>query len=387
MALNHISRRDLLRRAAVGVTLTGVVPSLVEASSGGILTDDRFDHAEGRLHAPITLTSNCNAYGPSERVNAAIRAATRVANLDPEKEGELARDRIASQHRVRRDEVVLAGGSSRILRMAVSAFVTPGKTLITAAPTFEVVSRYARSMNREVVSIPLKNDYSHDLDVMLECCDSSTGLVYICNPNNPTGSLTHRRHLESFIAKLPATTRVIIDEAYHHYVDDTSDYRSFIDHPIDDDRVIVTRSFSKIYGLAPLRIGYAVASRDVAAMLEAHRTSEGVSAITLKAAVAALADGDYVRVSRSRNADDRQEFFNQANARMVRWIDSQTNFVMLNADRPAEEFVAHFERNRVLLSRPYMHFPKYVRVSLGPPAEMHEFWRVWELMPGGGHHH
>ena len=387
MALKHISRRDLLRRAAVGVALTGVVPSVVDGSSHSGVTENRFDNPDGPLHASIQLTSNCNAYGPSERVNAAIRAATRAANLDPEKEIELARDRIASQHQVRRDEVVLAGGSSRILRMAVSAFVTPGKTLITAEPTFEVASRYAKSMNRDVMSIPLRPGYSHDLDAMLDRCDSSTGLVYICNPNNPTGSLTHRRDLESFIAKLPATTRVLIDEAYHHYVDDTSDYRSFIDHPIDDDRVIVTRSFSKIYGLAPLRIGYAVASRDVATMLEAHRTSEEVSAITVKAAVAALTDGDYVRVSRMRNADDRQEFFNQANARMVRWIDSQTNFVMLNADRPAEEVVAHFERNRVLLSRPYVHFPKYVRVSLGTPAEMHEFWRVWELMPGGGHHH
>ena len=387
MALKHISRRDLLRRAAVGVALTGVVPSVVDGSSHSGVTENRFDNPDGQLHASIQLTSNCNAYGPSERVNAAIRAATRAANLDPEKEIELARDRIASQHQVRRDEVVLAGGSSRILRMAVSAFVTPGKTLITAEPTFEVASRYAKSMNRDVMSIPLRPGYSHDLDAMLDRCDSSTGLVYICNPNNPTGSLTHRRELESFIAKLPATTRVLIDEAYHHYVDDTSDYQSFIDHPIDDDRVIVTRSFSKIYGLTPLRIGYAVAMRDVAAMLEAHRTSEGVSAITVKAAVAALTDGDYVRVSRMRNADDRQEFFNQANARMVRWIDSQTNFVMLNADRPAEEVVAHFERNRVLLSRPYVHFPKYVRVSLGTPAQMHEFWRVWELMPGGGHHH
>ena len=387
MALKHISRRDLLRRAAVGVALTGVVPSVVDGSSHGGITENRIDNPEGPLRAPIQLTSNCNAYGPSERVNAAIRAAMRDANLDPEKEGELARDRIASQYRVRRDEVVLAGGSSRILRMAVSAFVTPGKTLITAEPTFEVVSRYAKSINREVVSVPLRMGYSHDLDAMLDRCDSSTGLVYICNPNNPTGSLTHRRDLESFIAKLPATTRVVIDEAYHHYVDDTSDYRSFIDHPIDDDRVIVTRSFSKIYGVAPLRIGYAVASRDVAAMLAAHRTSEGVNAVTLKAAVAALADGDYVRLSRIRNADDRQEFFNQANARMVRWIDSQTNFVMLNADRPGEEVVAHFERNGVLLSRPYVHFPTHVRVSLGTPAEMQEFWRVWELMPGGGHHH
>ena len=235
------------------------------------------------------------------------------------------------------------------------------------------------------MSIPLTAGYAHDLDAMLSCCDSTTGLVYICNPNNPTGSLTHRRDLEAFIARLPSTTYVVIDEAYHHYVDDASDYRSFIDHPIRDQRVIVTRSFSKIHGLALHRIGYAIARPDVAARLEAHRTSEGISAIASRAARAALADTDYVRASRIRNADDRQEFFNQANARMVRWIDSQTNFVMLNVGRPAEQVVTHFKSNRILLPEP--RFDKYVRVTLGTPAEMQEFWRVWQLMPGGGHHH
>ena len=242
-------------------------------------------------------------------------------------------------------------------------------------------------MNREVVNIPLTADYAYDLDAMLSCCDSTTGLVYICNPNNPTGSLTHRRDLEAFIAKLPNTTSVVIDEAYHHYVDDASDYRSFIDQPIRDHRVIVTRSFSKIHGLALDRIGYAIARADVTARLEAHRTSDGVRAIASRAARAALADTDHARASRIKNTDDRQEFFNQANARMVRWIDSQTNFVMLNVDRPAEHVVAHFESHRILLPRPYARFEKYVRVSLGTPAEMKEFWRVWELMPGGGHHH
>ena len=387
MTLKQISRRDLLWRTALGVALTGVVPSVVDGSSGGGVTENQFDNPDGQLHAPIRLTSNCNAYGPSERVKAAIHDAIRAADFNSERESDRLRNQIANEHRVRREEVVLAGGSSRLLRMAVSAFLTPEKTLITAAPTFEVVSRYAKSLNREVVSIPLTPDYAHDLDAMLSCCDSKTGLVYICNPNNPTGTLTPRRDLEAFIAKLPAKTHVVVDEAYHHYVDGAADYRSFIDYPICDQRVIVTRTCSKIHGLALHRIGYAVAKPDVAARLEAHRTSEGISVIASRAAKAALADVNYVRMSRVRNADDRQEFFNQANARMTRWIDSQTNFVMVNADRPADNVVAHFKSNRILLPDSYARFEKYVRVSLGSPAEMQEFWRVWEMMPGGGHHH
>src|SRR5207237_7465457 len=110
------------------------------------------------------------------------------------------------------------------------------------------------------VAVPLSKDYSHDLAGMLARSDAATGLVYVCNPNNPTGSLTRRRDLDVFIRQLPETTYVLIDEAYHHYVGESSDYASFLDRPLDDRRVIVARSFSKISGLAGLRIGYAVAA-------------------------------------------------------------------------------------------------------------------------------
>jgi histidinol-phosphate aminotransferase len=232
----------------------------------------------------------------------------------------------------------------------------------------------------------LRPDYACDLDGMLSRCDATVGLVYVCNPNNPTGSLTPRRDLEAFIARLPAATGVVIDEAYHHYVDAAADYRSFIDYSVGDSRVIVTRSFSKIHGLAPLRIGYAVAHADTAARLALHRTSGGINVISSRAARAALADGEFVRASDIRNANDRQEFFNQANARMARCVDSQTNFVLLNAERPAEEVIAHFKGNRILLPHPYPRFGHHIRVSLGTRADMQEFWRVWDLMPGAGHH-
>jgi histidinol-phosphate aminotransferase len=387
MAPVHISRRDLLQRTAVSAALTAAVPLLIERAAAAGPLESRLDTSEGQLHYPIRLISNRNPYGPSDRVMAAMLSAVKAAKADPEQESEFARVQIAEHHHVTREEVVLAGGSAEILRMAVNAFLAPATTLITAAPTFDVMSRHARKMNREVVSVPLSPDHSHDLDAMLARCDSVTRLVYICNPNNPTGSLTRRRDLETFIAKLPAATYVVIDEAYHHYVDDASDYRSFIDHPVSDSRVIVTRSFSKIHGLAPLPIGYAIASVETAAALEAHRTSAGVNVISSRAAMAALDDAEYVRASRIRNGDDRQEFFNQANARMVRWIDSQTNFVMLNAERPAEQVVAHFKSHRIVLPDPYARFDHYVRVSLGTPAAMQEFWQVWELMPGAGHHH
>src|SRR5439155_21580299 len=152
-----------------------------------------------------------------------------------------------------------------------------------------------------------RRDYSHDLDGMRARTDAA-GLVYICNPNNPTGSLTRRHELEAFLRELPATTHVLIDEAYHDYVGESSEHVSFIDRPLDDRRVMVTRSFSKIHGLAGLRIGYAIAAPDTARALASHRLSDGVNVLAARAAAAALQDAEHVRTNVSRNMDDRQEF-------------------------------------------------------------------------------
>jgi len=227
----------------------------------------------------------------------------------------------------------------------------------------------------------LSRNYSHDLAAMLERADATAGLIYICNPNNPTGTLTRRRDLEQFIRELPDTTCVLIDEAYHHYVGESSDNASFIDRPVDDARVMVTRSFSKIHGLAGLRVGYAIAATKTARLLAAGRLPGSVNVVAAQAAAAALDDQEYVRISARRNADDRQEFLNQANARMLRPIDSQTNFVLLDTERSAAEVVERFKQNGILLAPPFPGFEKHVRVSIGTPAAMREFWNIWDLKP------
>jgi len=166
-------------------------------------------------------------------------------------------------------------------------------------------------------------------------------------------------------------------------------FRSFIDQPVDDSRVIVTRSFSKIYGLAGARIGYAIAAPRTASLLAAHALDRNVNAIAAGAAAAALDDVEHVRRSRTLNADGRQEFLNQANARMLRTIHSHANFVMMGTEHPVgniveqlpvDGIVEHFARHGIVLARPFAPLSQYLRVSLGTPAEMREFWRVWNLM-------
>jgi histidinol-phosphate aminotransferase len=372
-----VSRRNLLRRIGAGAT-GAAIQSLSGFSMGMEFQASRSSRSGG----PVRLNRNENAYGPSERVMAAMREALPFTNRFPDADSGALLSRLARLHAVKPEQVILGCGSTEVLRMVAAAFLGAGKKLVLASPTFEAIAQYARAAGAEIVDVPLDKQYAHDLNAMLERAGTSAGLVYICNPNNPTGSITTRKDLEIFLQKLPATTHVVIDEAYHHYyIAGSSAYRSFIDHPVDDPRVIVTRTFSKIYGLAGIRIGYALAAPQTAGRISAGRLLDGVNVVAARAAMAALDDAEYTRTSAQRNADDRQEFFNQANARMLRAIDSHTNFVMLNTGRPAGEVVEHFRKNNLIVAGGYPSMGKYIRVSLGKPEDMQEFWRIWDLLP------
>ena len=375
-----LSRRNLLRRLTGGV-VTAAIPTLAR---GGVLWAEDLATPAG----PICLSRNENAYGPSKKVVAAMQeAAANAANRYPELEAEALRLKIAALHGVVPTQVVLGCGSTEIMRMAVDVFAGAAKKLLVALPTADVVTGFAHRTGAEVLAVPLTRNRAHDLNAMLVRTDARTGLVYICNPNNPTGTLTPRREIEAFVRSLPATTFVLIDEAYHHYVGKSADYASFIDRPLDDHRVIVTRSFSKIYGLAGLRVGYAIAASATARALTSQRLPQGVNMVAAKATLAALDDTDHVLTSARRNADDRQEFCNQANARMLRTMGSQTNFVMLNAGPAAAEIVQHFKKHNIILPQPVPSFEAYIRVSLGTAADMNEFWHVWDLAPRYGMAH
>jgi histidinol-phosphate aminotransferase len=158
-------------------------------------------------------------------------------------------------------------------------------------------------------------------------------------------------------------------------------YASFIDHPLESERVIVTRTFSAMYGLAGLRLGYGIASPNLAEQMRAFGTVDSVNTVALQAGIEALADTEAVRTFIKQNADDRQEFFNQAMARMLKPIDSHTNFIMMNANLPAKEVIEHFHQHGIIIAGSFAGMDTYVRVSLGRPSEMKKFWHVWDEMP------
>jgi histidinol-phosphate aminotransferase len=217
---------------------------------------------------------------------------------------------------------------------------------------------------------------------MLARTDPTTGIIYVCNPNNPTGTLTPKSELDGFLTRVPPTIPVLIDEAYHDYAAPTGAYGSFVGRAAADPRLIVTRTFSKVYGLAGLRVGYAVSSPETAERLAERRLPMAVSMVAARVALAAVSDSAYVRKIVSLNSNDRQEFLNQVNARMLRSLDSQTNFVLMAVGRPGAEVADMLRARGVLISANYPHLEKYIRVSLGIPQDMQTFWRVWdESMP------
>jgi histidinol-phosphate aminotransferase len=383
-----LSRRNLLRNLGTGAIVGAAAPvlrafPLAPATEEALWGNSAPTPQPGSATAaePILLYRNENPYGLSEKVLAVLRESAASGNRYPRTEYDALLDRLSALHKVKREQIILGCGSGEILCMAAMAFLKPGKKLVEAAPTFPALGKLAQTAGIEVADVPLNKLYEHDLPAMLDRANSSAGLVYIVNPNNPTGSLTPRKDIDAFLAKLPANVPVLIDEAYHHFAVPGGAYESFLDRPINDPRLIVARTFSKIYGLAGMRIGYGVATPEMIKRISAGFPGWSVSVLSARAASAALDDVDFVRLGFKRNSDDRQEFMRQASTRGLRPIESQANFVMFNPLRPPELVIEHLRNHNILIGPKYPALANYIRVSLGTPPEMREFWRAWDLLP------
>ncbi len=373
-----VSRRGFLRTLTAG-TIAGSLPrwsGSAEAALSVLAARPERDR-EGFL----LLDSNENAYGPSAKVMDAVQESLSRVNRYPFREYDGLTADIARLHKVETNRVLLGCGSTDILRVTAAALLGPGKKVVMASPTFEDLGIYAKALGAEVVAVPLTATFAHDLEAMLARVDNSAALVYICNPNNPTASLTPRADIDAFLGKLPSSTCVLIDEAYHHYAHASARYVSFLDQPTANERVIVIRTFSKIYAMAGLRLGYAVADHRLVEKMKSYLTDIDLNCVAVAAGRAALADPEGVRNSVKRNTDERQEFFNQAMARMLKPIDSQANFVMMDAHQPADSIIDHFLKNKIRIGRHFPPLSNHIRVSLGTPPAMREFWRIWDLLP------
>lgn len=382
----NLNRRNLLKQLGAGIAANSLlVPRPASAKSSASAFDTKVSPQHGE---PIRLDRNENAYGASQKAIAAIQEAAKGTSRYQDSNVLLKtlaahHNEVTSRNQVIKPEHIVVGcGSSDVLRMAASAFLVPGATLIMATPTCDLIAIYGRSRGATVNEVPLRNDHAHDLEGMLKHSNKSgaSGLIYVCNPNSPTGTLTTRKDLEDFLARVSPKFQVVIDEAYHHYAGGSGAYVSFIDRPSNNPQVIVTRTFSAAYGLAGARVGYAVASASNAERMVREALPFALNRAGVLAASAALADREQIDTCTNRNFNDRQEFMNQVNARMLRALDSHSNFICLNVMRPAVEISEHYSKNNFVLAPLIASMPNYLRISLGTPEEMREFWRVWDRL-------
>lgn len=382
-----LSRRRFLHTlgmgAAAGAALaTSSFPlEAFEPSRHGQAVDAKSALGANRANA-ILLNSNENAYGPLPKTMAAMRQALEWANRYPDFDYDALVWAIADLNKVKPHQVVTGCGSTEILRITAAALLGPGTRLIAGWPTFEAIGEYAATAGAEVVKIPLTSNYAHDLDAMLAAAGNSSSpvLLHVCNPNNPTASLTPRKDLETFIGRMPSNSYLLLDEAYHHFATDAPEYKSFLDQPVDNPRVIVARTFSKIYGMAGMRLGYGVSSVEITDRIRRFQTQDNVNMVVAQAGLAALQDTAEEQLAVRRNAADRQEFFSQAAHRGLKPIPSYANFVMMDAGHPAAQVASYFKQNGILIGRRFPSMDNFVRVSLGRPNEMQQFWKVWDGM-------
>jgi histidinol-phosphate aminotransferase len=342
----------------------------------------------------------------------------------PDEQNDALIDRLAKLNGVSHDQILLGDGSGEILKLCAEAFTGPASTAVGSArsaalapptrgkgfapitpgrgklvapdPTFEAIVNHALVGGAEVVRTPLTNSFSHDLPTMLAAAGGSSregpvrertassgdgatgsagdraGLVYICNPNNPTASITPKNEMREFLAKTPRETMVLVDEAYYHYVE-TSNYDSVIPLIKDYPNLIVARTFSKIYGMAGLRCGYCVAQTETIQRLRPFQSWDSVNIMALMAAIASLDDTDQLTNGRRRNSETKKWVYRELDTLGYKYIPSHANFMMIDLARPVRPVIDALRERNVQVGRVFPALPNHLRVTIGKPAEMETF--------------
>jgi histidinol-phosphate aminotransferase len=353
--------------------------ALLEPVLGGSIAEARL--SRGMPGDMIQLNANESPYGPSVAARDAMTRAQAIAARYPGDLEEELRVTLATLHAVAPEQVVLGCGSGEILRMGAAAFLGPGRTLVVAEPTFEAVLRYAGVTSAEKIAVPLDASFRHDLPRMAGACDPRTGLIYVCNPNNPTATVVTGEELAAFLKRVPASATVLLDEAYHHFVEHPA-YRSGFDLLGRFPNLVVVRTFSKIFGLAGMRLGYAVGAPDRIAALDRHRLINNANAAVLAAALATIGATEHQARLRVRMNDTRRILVAALERDGRRVIPSEANFVMFETGSDVSPLIKALRDRKILVGRKFPSMPTWLRVSVGTPEETDAFLAALrEILP------
>lgn len=367
----QMRRRDFIRAGTLG----GLV-----AGGGGIggLGDPlaAIVGGPGRRVAdgPVRLSSNENPLGISPAAKDALVEAIVLANRYPADQHRALVARLAAAHEVGEEQIVLGTGSAEVLQMAVQAFAAPRAKLVMAEPTYEAIINYQRTEAYELVKVPLTPGYEHDLDRMREAAEGSghPALVYLCNPNNPTATITSSAAIDAWIADAPEHVFFLADEAYIEYVEDERMWSSlpWIGRKRN---VLVVRTFSKIYGLAGLRIGYGIAHPDTAARLSDFASRNNINQLAIAAAGASFRDEGLMSKSRAANHESRQLVETTLDELGLERMPTQANFLMHRINGDLATYRGRMAEAGFLVGRDFPPMLDWNRLSFGLPGDMGRF--------------
>jgi histidinol-phosphate aminotransferase len=319
----------------------------------------------------LKLDANENPLGPSPAARQAIQEAIADGNRYPIAEPEELIDALAGLHKCDRQRILLGCGSTELLRACMAALLMGGGRLVTADPAYEDPFDYSRPFGTRVTRVPVDADGAHDLAAM-EREAREASVVYVCNPSNPTGTIVDGKTLADFVRRVGRRATVIVDEAYHDYVADPR-HASMIPLIDEDVRLIVTRTFSKIHGLAGLRLGYALASPKTLEPVSAHMTFAGASVLAVRAALASLQDHAFYEQCRRENAAVRERLSAALVARGFPVFASSANFLMFRLGTDVRAFITAMAARGVRVGRPFPPLTEHCRVTLGTAAQIDRF--------------
>ncbi len=354
---------------------------LLGASATAALVRPTFSFANQPEHVSATtnavrLSANENPHGPSPSALKAMTDSFGLSCRYPDEHNNALIEKLANLNNVSPDQILLGDGSGEILKLCAETFTgKQGGALVVAVPTFEAILLNASANGADVVKVPLTGSFAHDLPKMMAAAKG--GLIYVCNPNNPTASITPKDELRDFVEKTPRGTMILVDEAYFHYAD-SPDYESMIPLVQDHPSLIVSRTFSKIYGMAGLRCGYCVAQKETLERIRPHQMWDSVNIMALAAASASLDDPDQVPNGQRLNNEAKTLTINELDKMGYKTIPSQANFIMFDCKRPVLPLIKAMKDRNVHVGRLFPPVPNHMRVTIGKKSEMESFLNAFK---------
>ena len=320
------------------------------------------------ISGSIKLASNENPLGPSPKAMTAVKKAIEGLNRYPDGSGFYLSQALAKKYGVDISQVVLGNGSNELIELLVRTFVQPGDEVVSADPSFVVYKMITQAASGVNVVVPCK-DMKHDLDAMTERITPKTKIVFIANPNNPTGTINTTIEMDRFMSRVPDHVIVAVDEAYFEYATH-ADYPDSLDYLKENKNVIALRTFSKIYGLAGLRIGYGITTAEIAELLNKVRQPFNTNSLGQIGALAALSDRKHVEKSVAVNNEGKQFLYHSFQRLGVSYVPTETNFILFESPRDARELYNALLKTGVII-RPMG--AKRLRVTIGLPEENARF--------------